>query len=188
MSSPTRSWDGWVLLSTQTEYPKLEGNHKDCQVHLQASTQHHPTFKFDVWECCPNTPWTPAARGPCPPPRTACSMPTILWCRPFLSPPAVPPLTQLHAIPRALFLSQRAALSAASPLPVRSCSSHEASPQLLCSVLNQPKDFSHPSCLVLYLYPSPSSQLSFGCSLIVLRPSYTTVPTVYGDYCLNSLR
>ena len=34
--------------------------------------------------------------------------------------------------------SHRAELSAAPPLPVRSCSRHEASPQLLCSGLNDP--------------------------------------------------
>ena len=44
--------------------------------------------------------------------------------------------------PRALSLSHRAELSAAPPLPVRSCSRHEASPQLLCSVLSAPRDLS----------------------------------------------
>ena len=39
--------------------------------------------------------------------------------------------------PRALSLSHRAELSAAPPLPVRSCSRHQASPQLLCSVLSK---------------------------------------------------
>jgi len=39
-----------------------------------------------------------------------------------------PPLTQLHLFPRALSLSQRAELSNAPPLSVRSCSYHEASP------------------------------------------------------------
>ena len=44
--------------------------------------------------------------------------------------------------PRALSLSHRAELSAAPPLPVRSCSRHEASPQLLCSALSKPGDLS----------------------------------------------
>jgi len=48
------------------------------------------------------------------------------------SPPAAPPLTQLHAILRPC-RCHRAELSAAPPLPVRSCSRHEASPQLLGS-------------------------------------------------------
>ena len=52
--------------------------------------------------------------------------------------------------PQALSLSQRAELSAASLLPVRSCSCHEASPQLLCSGLNRARDLSHSS----YLLPS----------------------------------
>jgi len=37
--------------------------------------------------------------GPCPLPWAGCSMPTALWCRPFPSPPAAPPLTQHHAVP-----------------------------------------------------------------------------------------
>ena len=40
--------------------------------------------------------------------------------------------------PQALWLSQRAELRAAPLLPVRSCSRHEASPQLLCFVLSKP--------------------------------------------------
>ena len=47
--------------------------------------------------------------------------------------------------PRALSLSHRAELSAAPPLPVRSCSRHEAFPQLLCSGLSKPRDLSRPS-------------------------------------------
>ena len=42
--------------------------------------------------------------------------------------------------PRALSLSHRAELSAAPLLPVRSCSRHRASPQLLCSGLSKPRD------------------------------------------------
>jgi len=44
--------------------------------------------------------------------------------------------------PRALPLSHRAEISAAPALPVRSCSRHEASPQLLCSGLSKPRDLS----------------------------------------------
>ena len=42
---------------------------------------------------------TPRHSGPCPLPWAGCSMRTALWCRPFPSPPAAPPLTQLHAVP-----------------------------------------------------------------------------------------
>ena len=44
--------------------------------------------------------------------------------------------------PPALSLSHRAELSAAPPLPVRSCGHHEASPQLLCSGLSKHRDLS----------------------------------------------
>ena len=47
--------------------------------------------------------------------------------------------------PRVLSLSYRAELSAALPLPVRSCSHHEGSPQLLCSGLSKPRDHSRSS-------------------------------------------
>ena len=49
---------------------------------------------------------------------------------------------------QALLPPHRAELSAAPPLPVRSCSRHEASPQLLCSGLSKPRGlscFSHTS-------------------------------------------
>ena len=56
--------------------------------------------------------------------------------------------------PRALSLSQRAELSAAPRFPVRSCSRHEASPQLLCSALSKPRDLS-PSSHILPSRPFP---------------------------------
>ena len=70
--------------------------------------------------------------------------------------------------PRALLLSpspesraQRCLL-----LPVRSCSCHEASPQLLCSGLNKPRHFSHSSRTL------PLS----GCPLTVVCPSGIVAP------------
>jgi len=58
----------------------------------------------------------------------------------FLIPNPTPAGGISTPFPRALSLSQRAELSAAPPLPVRSCSRHEASPQLLCSGLSTPRD------------------------------------------------
>ena len=49
-----------------------------------------------------------------------------------------------------LSLSQRAELSAAPLLPVRSCRRHEASPPLLCSALSTPRDLSCSSHTLLY--------------------------------------
>ena len=77
--------------------------------------------------------------------------------------------------PRALSLSQTAELSSASQLPVRSCSRHEASPQLLCSGLSTPRDLSCSS----YTLPSDASPLllpSLEHSLIALWPSYIVAP------------
>ena len=65
--------------------------------------------------------------GPCPQPCAAHSISPALWCRPFPSPPAVPSGPVAVRESRA----QRCPL-----LPVRSCSRHQASPQLLCSALN----------------------------------------------------
>ena len=82
-----------------------------------------------------------SSSGLCPLPWAARSMPTTLWCRPFPSPPTAPPLTQHHAVlwgPVAV----RAELSAAPLLPPRSCSRHEASPQLLCSGPNKSRALS----------------------------------------------
>ena len=71
---------------------------------------------------------------------------------------------------QALSLPQRAELSAAPLLPVRSCGLHEASPQLLCSGLSKPGDLSapHTPCPS---DSSPSSYPSSGCSLTVVCPS-----------------
>ena len=56
--------------------------------------------------------------------------------------PSCPSPDSSMPFPRALSLSHRAELSAAPPLPVRSCSRHEAFPQLLCSALSTPGGFS----------------------------------------------
>ena len=60
--------------------------------------------------------------------------------RPVVQPlsltPSCPSPDSSMPFPRALSLSHRAELSAAPPLPVRSCSRHEAFPQLLCSALS----------------------------------------------------
>ena len=84
---------------------------------------------------------SPGQPVPCPPPSGADPVPN----------PQLPlPWHSSMPFPRALSLSHRAELSAAPPLPVRSCSHHEASPQLLCSALSQPRDLSHSS----YILPS----------------------------------
>ena len=68
-----------------------------------------------------------------------------------------------------LSLSQRAELSAAPLLPVRSCSRHEASPQLLCSALSKSRGLNHSShtlssrlfTIFMTLLCTLSSSLSF---------------------------
>jgi len=86
-------------------------------------------------------PWTPAPGA----------VPTALGSsfhahRPLVQPlsltPSCPSPDSSMPFPRALSLSHRAELSAAPRLPVRSCSRHEASPQLLCSALSTPRGLS----------------------------------------------
>jgi len=86
---------------------------------------------------------TTALGSPCPPPSGAAPVPDPQLPRPRHS---------CMPFPRALSLSHTAELSAAPPLPVRSCSLHEASPQLLCSGLSQQRDLRSPSCI---LSPGP---------------------------------
>ena len=64
----------------------------------------------------------------------------------------------------------------APPLPVRSCSRHEASPQLLCSGLSKPRDLSHSSYTLPSGFFTILVALSFGHSLIALCLPYI-VPT-----------
>jgi len=73
----------------------------------------------------------PGQPSPCPPPSGADPSPDHQLSLPRHS---------SMRFPRAVSLSRRAKLSAAPPLPVRSCSRHEASPQLLYSGLNSPGD------------------------------------------------
>jgi len=56
--------------------------------------------------------------------------------------PPGPPLAQLHAVPSGHVAVTHSSAQRCPTLPVRSCSHHEASPQLLCSVLNQPRALS----------------------------------------------
>ena len=114
--------------------------------------------------------------GPSPLPWAGYSMPITLWCRPFPSPPAAPPLTQLHPFPRALSLSQRAELSVAPLLPVRSCSRHQASPQPALLWAEHIRSFSRSS----YVFPfrsCTSRQPSCGRPLIALCPSHCDAQT-----------
>ena len=77
-----------------------------------------------------------SSSGPCPPPSGADPVPN----------PQLPlPWHSSMPFPRALSLSHRAELSAAPPLPVRSCSHHEAPPQLLCSGRSKPRVLSSSS-------------------------------------------
>ena len=100
----------------------------------------------------------------CPLPCAARSMPTALWCRPFPWPPAAPPLAQLRAVPSGPVTATKSRAQRCPTLPVRSCSHHEASPQLLCSSLRAPKDCSG-SPYILDL--SQPLYFTFGCCLIL---------------------
>lgn len=61
------------------ECPKLEGIHGDGWVLLLAP---HPKIKFYVWECCPDSPWTPSGLVPwlLPYSSNSCCSSTFLGC------------------------------------------------------------------------------------------------------------
>ena len=106
------------------------------------------------------------------------AMPTVLWCRPCLASQSQilvnrPPLTQLHAVPSGPVTVTQSRAQRSPPLPVRSCSRHEAFPQLLCSALSKPRGLRapHTPCPA---DPFPSLHPSFGHSLTVLQ-SFCTV-------------
>ena len=68
---------------------------------------------------------------------------------------------------------QRAELSTVPLFPVRSCSCHDASAQLLCSALNKTRDLN----ISLHVFPSKHSLCSLSLDTVtVLRPSYIVVP------------
>jgi len=90
---------------------------------------------------------------------------------PVLNPKLPLPWHSSMPFPRALSLSQRAELSAAPPLPVRSCRCHEASPQFLRSVLNELRALSRAS-YVLQSRPFIIFIAIFW-TLTILCPSYT---------------
>jgi len=77
------------------------------------------------------------------------SCPPLSGADPVPNPQLPLPWHSSTPFPRAPSLSHRAELSAAPPLPVRSCSRHEASPQLLCSGLSKPRDLSRCSYTLL---------------------------------------
>ena len=141
---------------TVTEYPNLEGTCKDHQVQPLAPQGITLTQTLCLREQCPNTPRAAAAQGcvHCPGQPAPCPLPSVV--DPF-------PNHQLAALPltapccslRPCCCPQRAELSAAPPLPVRSCSRHEVSPQLFCSGLSTPRGLSHSSHTVPS-DPSPS--------------------------------
>ena len=76
-------------------------------------------------------------------------MPTKDSPHPFPDIQPAPPLTQLHAVPSGPVAVTQSRAQRCPPLPVRSRSRHQASPQLLCSGLNNPRDFSCCSHTVL---------------------------------------
>jgi len=138
------------------EHPELEETRKD-----------HPKSNWCSLNSgtggCAHSPGQPA---PCPPPCGAAPVPNPQLPLPWHS--SVP-------FPRALSLSHRAELSAAPPLPVRSCSRHQASPQLLCSALSTPRDLSSSS----YVFPSRPFP-TFVALLLTLSHSF--MPFLYcGD-------
>ena len=86
-----------------------------------STTQTHTLCLRAVSQCLPS----PRSSRLCLPLWGAQSTATVHWAEPFPH-PCRPPLAQLHAIPSG---SVAVTESRAPPLPVRSCSRHDASPQ-----------------------------------------------------------
>jgi len=147
------------------EYPELEVMYKALQVQLLAAQRTTQNSK-PVFESVVQTlPWTTALGA----------VPTALPLTPNCPSP-----DSSMPFPQALLLSQRAELSAASPLPVRSCSHHEAFPQLLCSALSTLRVLSL-SSYVLHSRPFTTIfvTLLWMFSLIVLCPRIVMPKTAY---------
>ena len=115
-----KSWKPVCVHLTCTE--QLEWTHKDHQIQLLSL---HRITQTHCLRAVSKHSLSSSSSGLCPLPWAARSMPTTLWCRPFPSPPAAPPLTQLHVVP-------------SGPVAVT-----ESRAQLLCSGLNKPR---HLSC------------------------------------------
>jgi len=94
---------------------KLEGTHKDHRVHRPAPHSTSQTQTLCLRAVSKHF-LSSSSSGLCPLPWAARSMSTTLWCRPFPSPPAAPPLTQLHAVPS----GPVAVTEQSSALPLRS--------------------------------------------------------------------
>jgi len=149
------------------EYPQLEGTHKDHWVQLLAphsTTQNsNPMSESGVQTLLElqQLEAIPTALGSLF--RAHHPLVQTLSLTPF---PA-PPLTQLHAVPSGPVAVTQSRAQRCPPLPVRSCSRHEASPQLLCSALRKP---SHPSqtkpflIFVAVLWMLSNSFMSLNCA------------------------
>jgi len=112
----------------------VEGTHKDHQ--LQPLAPHRTTqYLNPVSECGVQTLCELQHLGSWPLPWAARSVPTALWCRSFPNSHSAPPLTHPHAVPSGPFAVTE---SRAQCCSVRSCSCHQASPQLICSGLSKP--------------------------------------------------
>ena len=81
-------------------------------------------------------------------------------------------LTQLHTISSGNVAVTESRAQRCPPLPVRSCSCHEASPQLLCSGPSTPKDLSCSS------HTSPSRTFAFFLALLWTL-SHSFMPFLY---------
>ena len=125
------------------EYSELGRNPQGLS--LTPSSTHHPTFKLHDWERCVQSLlelWqlraVPTALG------SLFHAHHALVQNLSLTPNLTLPW-QLPAIPLGAVAVTESRAQRCPPLPVRSCSCHEASPQLFCSGLSTPRDLNHSS-------------------------------------------
>ena len=109
--------------------PESEGTHEHHRVqsHLHTGPLRIQTLRLRAVSKRPLNSF-PRGRAHCPGQPAPCPSPS--GEEPPPDPQLPLPWHSSTPFPRALSLSQRAELSAAPPLPERSCSHHEASPQL----------------------------------------------------------
>lgn len=126
------------------EYPKLERAHKDQRVQSLDSHRTTPNSNLmsEVWECCSSASWTLTAQVHNHSPGQPVPSPPCSGVEPVPNPQPDLPWHSSMLFLRVLLLLQRAELSAVPPLPVRMVGCHVASPQLLWSGLNAPRDLS----------------------------------------------
>ena len=142
----------------------MEETHKNHQVQSRAPPKTQTQCLRVVYQHSLSS----GSSGPCLLPWGAVPCPMPSEAEPFPNPP-IPPLTHFHAVPSGPVVVTESRAQRCPPLPVRSCSCHEASLSLLCSGPNKPRGLSCSS----YLLPFKPFTI-FAALLWTLSNSFTS--------------